>query len=127
MLSPQALSPSLFPWPEPSNTALEPVVALEPVRPPDEVTPGDVQVVEVAAESPEVVAEASSVEIMPLSELDPGTTRWSRSSLRAGSTGRRGDLGGGGGRIADRATSERWIADLRRRARLKPSHRGPPA
>ncbi len=60
--------------PEPSNPAREPQDASELVRRPDEVIPQDAQVVELAAERPNVVAEPTSVEITSLSELDPSST-----------------------------------------------------
>ena len=60
--------------PEPSGPTLEPDVASGLVRRPDEVTLQDVQAVEVAVESPNVVPEPPSVEITPISELDPSIT-----------------------------------------------------
>lgn len=59
--------------PEPSIT-LKPEVGSGLVRRADQVSLEDAQVVEVAAESPAVVPEHASVEIVPLSELDPGST-----------------------------------------------------
>lgn len=60
--------------PEPSNTTLNPEVASELVRRPDQAILEDAQVVELAAESKDVVPEPSGVEITPLTELDPSTT-----------------------------------------------------
>lgn len=67
----ETVSPS---EPDPRDTLLEPEVASRLVRRPDQVIPEDAQVVEFAAESPEVVPDPSSVEIKPLSELDPSST-----------------------------------------------------
>jgi anti-sigma regulatory factor (Ser/Thr protein kinase) len=60
--------------PEPSNTTLEPEVASELVKRPDEVTLEDAEVVELAVEGPTVPPEPPSVEITPVSKLDPTIT-----------------------------------------------------
>ena len=57
--------------PESSRTTLEPEVGSGPG---EVMILEDAQVIEVAPDSPAVVPEPSSVEIMPLSELDPSST-----------------------------------------------------
>jgi anti-sigma regulatory factor (Ser/Thr protein kinase) len=59
---------------EPSNTALEQEAVSELIRPPDEVIPEDTQLVETVAERPAMDPQSSTVEITPLSELDPSVT-----------------------------------------------------
>lgn len=59
---------------EPGNATLEPRVAPERTGQADEVSLEDAQLGRGAPESPALVAELQSVEIVPLSELDPSST-----------------------------------------------------